>query len=92
MWDKYSAYKSEDWVVAVATTIDDNEVDGNLDKWNSLVFNVNCISVIGLHMSTLLPEFGHFRTEPKKCAKNPSQDQRNTIINHVRAAADNFFL
>ena len=43
-------------------------------------------------MSTLLPEFGHFRTEPKKCAKNPSQDQRNTIINHVRAAADNFFL
>ena len=71
MWDKYSAYKSEDWVVAVATTIDDNEVDGNSDKWNGLVINVSCINVIGLYMSTLLPEIGHFREVSR--AEGPKQ-------------------
>jgi len=32
MQDKFSACKAEERGVAVATSIDDNEADGNLDK------------------------------------------------------------
>ena len=36
--------KAEEWGVAVATSIDDNAADGNLDKWNRLLIAVDYTS------------------------------------------------
>ena len=33
-------YKAEEWGDAVASSIDDNAADGNLDKWNVLLTSV----------------------------------------------------
>ena len=45
MQDKFSACKAKEWVVAVATAIDDNDADGNLNQWNRKLINVSHTSL-----------------------------------------------
>ena len=42
--DKFSACKAEEWGVAVATPIDDNASDGNLDQRNVRLISVGYTS------------------------------------------------
>ena len=48
--DKFSACKAEEWGVAVATSIDNNAADGNLDQRNVRSISVDYTSVL-THLS-----------------------------------------
>ena len=64
--DKFSFCKAEEWDVAVATSIDDNAADGNLDKWNRLLI---AVAYTGLELFILkiiicFPHYGNSYKDP----------------------------